>query len=200
MVKEKSTDNSPKKELNAVDRRYLKAADILIETGRAKSHSEICTTIGVDRSIIAKMKSKGRSITMQQLEATITTYHLNSEYFFYDDRDLFVRDNNNASTGVTTNGDNNKVFHVEQGNIEGNILYEQVADQIINQAPPELHDKINTLVQETGRIKKMAYNYQQEIIELKAEKSDLQRDLQKTNKELHQVKDELLNVFRGKNS
>jgi hypothetical protein len=200
MVQEKSNNENPKRELNAVDRRYLKAADILIETGRAKSHSDICTTIGVDRSIIAKMKSKGRSVTMQQLEATITTYRLNSEFFFYDNKDLFVRGGSTDAAGVTTNGDNNKVFHVGQGNIEGNVLYEQIADQIINQAPPELHDKINTLVQETGRIKKMAYNYQQEVIELKAEKSDLQRDLQKTNKELHQVKDELLNVFRSKNS
>ena len=199
MAKEKSTDESLKRDLNAVDRRFLKAADILIETGRAKSHSEICTTIGADRSIIAKMKSKGRSITIQQLEATITTYGLNSEFFFYEDMDLFVRENKTDVAGVTTNGDNNKIFHVGRGNIEGNVLYEQVADQIINQAPPELHDKINILVQETGRIKKMAYNYQQEVIELKAEKSDLQRDLQKTNKELHQVKDELLNVFRSKN-
>ncbi|HEY9084068.1 MAG TPA: hypothetical protein VIN73_12090 [Vicingaceae bacterium] len=200
MTKEKSTNENLKRDLNAVDRRFLKAADILIATGRAKSHSEICTTIGADRSIIAKMKSKGRSITIQQLEATITTYGLNSEFFFYEDRNLFVLESNRDTSGVTTNGDNNKIFHVGQGNIEGNVLYEQVADQIINQAPPELHDKINTLVQETGRIKKMAYNYQQEIIQLKAEKGDLQRDLHKTNKELHRVKDELLNVFRSKNS
>jgi len=200
MAENKPTDKTPKRALNAVDRRYLKAADILIETGKAKSHSEICTTIGIDRSIIAKMKSKGRSVTMQQLEATITTYKLNSDYFFYDDRDLFTRDTKCDAAGVVTNGDNNKVFHVGQGNIEGNVLYEQVADQIINEAPKELHDKINTLVQETGRIKKMAHNYQQEVIELKAEKSDIEKLLQKTNKELHEVKDELLNVFRNKKS
>jgi len=183
MATEKASDKSPKKELNAVDRRYLKAVDILIATGKAKSHSEICATIGADRSIIAKMKSIGRSITIQQLEATITTYGLNSAFFFYDDRELFIQNSSRDTAGMTANGDNNCMLHVGQGNIEGNVLYRQVAQQIINQTPPELHDKINTLVQETGRIKKMADSYRQEVIELKAEKSDLQRDLYKTNKE-----------------
>jgi len=196
MVKNKTTEKPLKRELNAVDRRYLMAADILIETGRAKSHSEICTSIGIDRSIIAKMKSKGRSVTMQQLEATITSYKLNSEYFFYDDKDLFERKSKTTSGGTVTNGDNNKVFQVGKGNIEGNILYEQVADQIINEAPPELHKKINSLVCETARIKKLSDTYKQEVLELKAEKKNIEGLLKKANKELHSLKDELLNVFR----
>lgn len=196
MVKNKTTEKPLKRELNAVDRRYLMAADILIETGRAKSHSEICTSIGIDRSIIAKMKSKGRSVTMQQLEATITSYKLNSEYFFYDDKDLFERKSKTTSGGTVTNGDNNKVFQVGKGNIEGNILYEQVADQIINEAPPELHKKINSLVCETARIKKISDTYKQEVLELKAEKKNIEGLLKKANKELHSLKDELLNVFR----
>jgi len=196
MVKNKTTEKPLKRELNAVDRRYLMAADILIETGRAKSHSEICTSIGIDRSIIAKMKSKGRSVTMQQLEATITSYKLNSEYFFYDDKDLFERKSKMTSSGTVTNGDNNKVFQVGKGNIEGNILYEQVADQIINEAPPELHKKINSLVCETARIKKLSDTYKQEVLELKAEKKNIEGLLKKANKELHSLKDELLNVFR----
>jgi len=198
MAEKNKTKKGPKRELNAVDRRYLKAADILVETGRSKSHSEICISIGIDRSIISKMKSEGRSVTMQQLEATITTYGLNSEYFFYDAKSLFEQADKSKSSGVATNGDNNKVFNVGQGNIEGNILYEQIADQIINEAPPELHNKINTLVLETGKIKKIASDYKEEVSVLKTEKREVEARLQKTNEELHAVKDELLNVFRNK--
>lgn len=197
MADKTKTKKGPKKELNAVDRRYLKAADILVETGRAKSHSEICISIGIDRSIISKMKSEGRSVTMQQLEATITTYGLNSEYFFYDAKPLFERVDS-TSSGTSTNGDNNKVFLVGQGNIEGNILYEQIADQIINEAPPELHDKINMLVQETSKIKKIASDYKEEVTVLKIEKREVEARLHKTNEELHAVKDELISVFRNK--
>lgn len=198
MAEKNKKKNSPKRELNAVDRRYLKAADILVETGRAKSHSEICISIGIDRSIISKMKSEGRSVTMQQLEATITTYGLNSEYFFYDAKPLFEQVEANRSLGIATNGDNNKVFNVGQGNIEGNVLYEQIADQIVNEAPPELHNKISTLVQETDKIKKLASNYREELTALKNEKGEIEARLHKTNEELHAVKDELLNVFRNR--
>ena len=198
MAEKNKKKNSPKRELNAVDRRYLKAADILVETGRAKSHSEICISIGIDRSIISKMKSEGRSVTMQQLEATITTYGLNSEYFFYDAKSLFEQVEANRSSGIATNGDNNKVFNVGQSNIEGNVLYEQIADQIVNEAPPELHNKINTLVQETDKIKKLASNYREEVTALKTEKREVEARLQKSNEELHAVKDELLSVFRNR--
>lgn len=198
MAEKNKKKNSPKRELNAVDRRYLKAADILVETGRAKSHSEICISIGIDRSIISKMKSEGRSVTMQQLEATITNYGLNSEYFFYDAKPLFEQAETSKSSGIATNGDNNKVFNVGQGNIEGNVLYEQIADQIVNEAPPELHNKISMLVQETDKIKKLSSNYKEEVAALKTEKSEVEARLQKTNEELHAVKDELLNVFRNR--
>ena len=198
MAEKNKKKNSPKRELNAVDRRYLKAADILVETGRAKSHSDICISIGIDRSIISKMKSEGRSVTMQQLEATITTYGLNSEYFFYDGKPLFEQTETSKSSGLATNGNNNKVFSVGQGNIEGNILYEQIADQIVNEAPPELHNKINTLVQETDKIKKLAFNYREEVATLKTEKREVEARLQKSNEELHAVKDELLSVFRNR--
>lgn len=198
MAEKNKKKNSPKRELNAVDRRYLKAADILVETGRAKSHSEICISIGIDRSIISKMKSEGRSVTMQQLEATITTYGLNSEYFFYDAKSLFEQVEANRSSGIATNGDNNKVFNVGHGNIEGNVLYEQIAHQIINEAPPELHNKITTLVQETDKIKKAASDFKEQVAVLKAEKSVVEARLQKSNEELHAVKDELLSVFRNR--
>ena len=198
MAEKNKKKNSPKRELNAVDRRYLKAADILVETGRAKSHSDICISIGIDRSIISKMKSEGRSVTMQQLEATITTYGLNSVYFFYDAKPLFEQAEISKSSGIATNGDNNKVFNVGQGNIEGNVLYEQIADQIVNEAPPELHNKINTLVQETDKIKKLASNYREEVATLKTEKREVEARLQKSNEELHAVKDELLSVFRNR--
>ncbi len=198
MTEEGKKKKSQKRELNAVDRRYLKAVDILIETNRAKSHSEICTSIGIDRSIISKMRSEGRSVTMQQLEATITTYGLSSEYFFYDKKSLFETESNSKSSGVLTNGDNNKVFNVERGNIEGNVLYEQIADQIINEAPPELHTKINTLVQETSKIKKIASDYKKEVSILKTEKREVEERLLKTNEDLHAVKDELLSIFRSK--
>lgn len=198
MADKNKKKNSPKRELNAVDRRYLKAADILVETGRAKSHSDICISIGIDRSIISKMKSEGRSVTMQQLEATITTYGLNSVYFFYDAKPLFEQAEISKSSGIATNGDNNKVFNVGQGNIEGNVLYEQIADQIVNEAPPELHNKINTLVQETDKIKKLASNYREEVATLKTEKREVEARLQKSNEELHAVKDELLSVFRNR--
>ena len=82
MTGKKTNQKAPKRALNAVDRRYLKAVDILVETGRVRSHSEVCTSIGIDRSTISKMKSEGRSVTMPQLEATITSLESFSNYVF----------------------------------------------------------------------------------------------------------------------
>lgn len=187
------------------DLRYLKAVDLIIERGLASDFKDFSLKIGFDESTISKMRSAGRGASVAQVEATISVFDLNANYFFRNENVLFMADlvqqkpSNNRSYGDTFSlGTNSPVIHGDNvGTVKAK--YEQIAEQIYNQhAPPDLEDKIHTLVSLTRDIKKMNDGYESENNRLNDKVTSLEKELDRKNDQLLSIKDELLDFYRAK--
>jgi transcriptional regulator with XRE-family HTH domain len=176
------------------------AMTTLIELGEAKDRIDFGEKIGIDNTVISRLLNGERQLKLEYVENIIARYNLNSEYFFKNDKALFSRDNQKQVTSLSygntiTQGANSPVIHGDNHGVV-KARYEQIAEHIYNEVPPELKDQLDTLVSTTRDIKKMNDGYEVENRNLKQKIGVLESKLTTTNEELSSTKDELLNVYR----
>ena len=181
--------------------RYLEAVRKIIESGRADNEQDFIKQIGWDETVISRMKSEQnrRNLTLPQLEATIKIYDLNANYFFRDHAKLFLSNEQPAPPSPVFNADGGSVKYTAGDhivNINKGDYYEKYAEQVINEAPPELQTKLETLVHLTKGIKKMNFDFEQENSSLKTRIDELQSEVNASKKEELAAKDELLDLYR----
>jgi transcriptional regulator with XRE-family HTH domain len=193
--------STKEKILKPIAVKFKMAMTTLIELGDAKDRIDFGEKIGIDNTIISRLLSGERQLKLEYVENIIARYNLNSEYFFKNEKNLFSRDNqkqvaeSRSYGNTTTQGANSPVINGDNHGVV-KARYEQIAEHIYNEAPPELKEQLDTLVSTTRDIKKMNDGYELENGDLKQKIGVLESKLTTTSEELILAKDELLEMYR----
>ena len=174
-----------KEDINA---QFLAAVKMLIQLGVVKTEKQILEDINANKSIISRIKKGNRSITVEHLYSFITFYKLNAHYFFYNETKLFLdkKTDHKISKKVT------RSVNAPITEISG-LSNQQIKIAAINKISEPTQDIINELIKKNKEFKKLGKQHKKEAALYKKRNDALELISKKQNKELHLLKDQLIN-------
>lgn len=159
--KPRQSSNKGRYELSAIDLRFLKVVDTVIEKNRnanmkLNSDNSISKTVFGDRNIISKVRASQRGISMSQLEKFAIYFNLDFNCFFrdtdniqYNTEDIgghvLAKDKGIASTGknaiiTQVEGDHNGDII---GKMKGNVYKGSKIGQVIQKAEKIINNNLD---------------------------------------------------------
>lgn len=152
-----------RRELSAVDIRFLKAVDILLSKNKKeglkpRNSSELSQILVGSKDMVTKVRSGFRGVSLSQLVSFATQFNIDYNYFFRDGiKEIFHSDliaghgSVVSHQGVQNNAPGATTIQMEHGDMTGSVYSGEVKasiGKVVNLIPKEVQVKFNNLLEE----------------------------------------------------